>query len=175
MESHVAYIGTISMLSAACQHAPSAVVVFSHASGGLDRLWSSQGLPTHLADSCARLVVHEMPYFHRCCYCYCCLPLLPPVLTQGGDACLSARLLQALRWRLLHAPPGPARWHLLAGWVELDFLDCHAATHKALGCVAEVHGEDHETADVSGAQRTGNQAVLQVRVAHLHTAFCPCL
>lgn len=53
--------------------------------------------------------------------------MAPAACVQGGDEGLAARLLQALRWRLAHAPPGAARWHLLAAWVEVDLLDCHAS------------------------------------------------
>ena len=43
---------------------------------------------------------------------------------QGEDGGLTARLLQALRWRLVHSRPGPDRWAVLASWVECDLLGC---------------------------------------------------
>lgn len=41
---------------------------------------------------------------------------------QAGDPPLVARLLQALRWRLVKTPPGPDRQRVLATFVEWDVL-----------------------------------------------------
>ncbi|KXZ42952.1 hypothetical protein GPECTOR_109g195 [Gonium pectorale] len=41
---------------------------------------------------------------------------------QGRDPGLAARLLQALRWRLLRSTPGRQRTALLASWAEADLL-----------------------------------------------------
>lgn len=53
------------------------------------------------------------------------LPGLPP---QQGS--------QALRWRLIRAPAGEARYRILTAWIQVDLLRRSAATASTIAAAA---------------------------------------
>lgn len=72
------------------------------------------------------------------------MPVSPP---PQGDASLTARLLQALRWRLTRSPPGVARFSVLTDWVQHDVLGA-LSSQPSLLQVSQLHASACLPADL---------------------------
>lgn len=78
-------------------------------------------------------------------------PLSRLIQEGGSSASLAARLLQALRWRLVRSNAGNDRWEVLATWIQVDLLGVYQydgqTTQELLKVRACRQASDHQWHD----------------------------